>query len=561
MELVQEVPVRFAGGRGGVGPATRAQANLIQVMRTGAPMCLDGVLPVPAGTTPHRLAEALGELLLRHESLRTTFRLIGRPLQVVRSVGGTVMTVYELGDELTDHRIEEVRLTHWRHPFCDLETELPIRVAAITSAGVLTHVVVALCHVVVDAIALAIVLADLDALLAGRPLAPPGVQPMDLAGLERDPAVRRRLDASLRHWERLLADAPHTLFPRGPAPAEPYHINLLIRSPALAKAVHQAARRAGVSGSAIALTALAALVAHRCGVRRCPLLLPTSNRYLPQLHDFVGQLAADCFVVADLRGVPGFDKLAARMLRDSIRGYWHGRFDSAELWELFDRTTLGRGFYAHGREVVFSHTDTPNLERFGLLGTPVPRPAHAPDDDPLAWSRLSESMMWIEGEPHVSNLALDVFQLENEFVGMLRASPWCFSYPDVAAFGTALERLLLAVGEADVALADLEAVTGLPPIPRGSGWYQVDGGWADLLTVYQLLAGVAGEDCYVVAVPDERHGHRIVGHVPHAAPGMTPEALHRACVAALPLPAGVMTPHEYVIHWPEPVAGTGRAPR
>ena len=54
-------------------------------------------------------------------------------------------------------------------------------------------------------------------------------------------------------------------------------------------------------------------------------------------------------------------------------------------------------------------------------------------------------------------------------------------------------------------------------------------------------------------------GHRIVGHVPHAAPGTTPELLHQACVAALPMPSGVMTPHEYVIHWPEAVSGTGRA--
>jgi hypothetical protein len=559
---VRQIPVRFTGCRAGVGPLTRGQANLLQVLRSGTSICLDAVLATPAGPNLAQVVEAVRQVLARHESLRTRYRLDDDPVQVLDGSGELPLTVHEVEEPATGPVLEQVLRSHWDRPFHNFATEYPVRVAAVACDGAVSHLVVAVSHVAADLTALHIVMSDLEKALLGGSAPPPGPQPLDLIAVERSPAMRRRLQNSLQYWERQLLAAPHSLFPvRHPEADRPYHLGLLTRSYRAAGAIHRAAERARVSRSAVILAALAGLVGHYTGQPTCPVVLPVSNRFLPELRDHVGQLASDSFMLTDIGAAAGFDDLARRVSRDAVRACWHGWFDAPGLWALFDDVMLRRGIRSNAREVVFNDVSAVDADRYGLIGAPMPPPPPGSPayQDANAWAQLDEGMSWLVGQPFASHLSLDVHGIESEFVAALWMAPRYLAPGELVEFARALERLLLAAGDGDLALTDLTTVTGLAPYPRDSGWYRVDGGWIDLRAVRRLLAKVAGPDCYVTAVPDDGTGHRLVGYVPVAAAELTPQQVHADCVAALPDFPGAMTAHEYVLFRPERVAGTGRA--
>ncbi|MDW5329518.1 condensation domain-containing protein [Plantactinospora sp. KLBMP9567] len=585
---VQHVPIRFSGLPTRAGPLTRGQANLLRVMLTGTPVCLDAVLPVPRGTEPADVSAAVRVLLARHESLRTTYRVGDVPSQVVAEAGELVMSVVEVAPPITPQLLEDVRRIHWDSPFTDAEQELPFRVAAVSADGVLSHVVLALSHVAADLAALTIVAGELEKLLTGQPLSAPGPQPLDFLTVENGAAMRNRLRTSLRYWETQLRTTPHSLFPqRWPEEDGRLHPGLLVRSAAAAKALDRASRRIGASRSAVALTALVVLVADYVGQPVCPVTMPSANRFLPQTRDYVGQLGSDCFTRVDLRGTPTFDAAARAVRRESIRGYWHGWFDTDELWRLYETVATERGLHAHARELVFndlsgvgSATARPGEaslpERYGLVGTPVVAADRATGAADGAWARVSPGAgnCWLEAEPSVSRLSVDLYRLDHELTAAFWADPRCFTAAETVALAHAFEALLVAAGDDDLELCDVRSVTGLAPRVQGDDWYPVDSGWVPLSCARRLLADVVGDDSFVAAVPDPRLGHRLIGYLGDGS--WTPQAVHSACVAALEDRPGAMTPHTYVIcadvpedrdDWdawrrqPVRATGTGRADR
>jgi hypothetical protein len=549
----RHVAVPFTGRDRGRHALTRGQANLLSVLLDGAAVSLSATLVAPAGTDLARLCTALAELMSRHDSLRTTFELADRPMQVVNGGGELDLWVYQSQTPLDDRALARARDEVRRGGWTDLESTPPLRIAAVCVDSAVSHVLVAICHVLADAAALVLVLEELEALLAGRELAPTGPQPVDLVPLEGQPPLSRRLESSLRYWQAQLRGTAHSLFPPRLTEARPHHPGLLIRSPVAAAAIAQASRRIGISKRTVVLTAVSMVIAQAAGQRMCPVTLPTSNRFLPDMQRYVGQLASDSFACFDLHGVELFDDAARLIARDAIRAYLNGWVDTAEQWSLFDRIALERGIRAHAREYVFNDMSGlggdsselrggPTAGRYRLLGEV------STDDDP--WHTgvpLGATMAWLNDEPVVSRLSFDLTSVEPDFGGVLWIDPRSFSAADAVALGAAIEKLLVAAGEENVKLADLASLTGLVPPARGYGWYQVDSGWVELSTARRLLASVVGEDCLVTAVPDGRLGHRLIGFAADSAGTWTPEAVHRACAVALPRLSGTMTPHTYVL--------------
>jgi hypothetical protein len=558
---MRQVPIRFSDCRAGVGPLTRGQANLLQVMLSGTSICLDAAVVAPEGTGVDQVAEAVRQVLVRHESLRTRFRLDDDPVQVLDGRGEVALTVFEADEPPSAPLLEEVLRAIWATGFTDATTQYPIRVAAVVFDGAVSHVVVALSHVAADLMALRIVVADLESALRRASAPPPGPQPLDLLAMEHGPAMRRRLQSSLRYWQQRLDVAPHSLFPvRHPEAERPYQLGLLTRSHDAARAVDQAARRARASRSAVVLSALAVLVSRYTGERTCPITLPTSNRFLPELRGYVGQLASDCFMLTDVGRASRFDELARRVARDAVNACWHGWFDPPSLWAAFDAVMARRGIRSNARELVFNDVSAVEADSYGLIGAAMsPPPPGAVIADPNVWAEPGDGMTWLVGQPRASHMAFDLHRLDDELVAVFWVAPRYFAPGELVEFARALERVLLTAGDGDAELTELSAAAGLAPHPRCTGWYRVDGGWMDLHAVRRLLVRVAGRDCYVTASPDERTGHRLVGHVPVAAAELTPARLHQACLAALPEVPGAMTPHEYVLLQPERVSGTGRA--
>jgi hypothetical protein len=539
MKETHEIPVRFAGCQSRNGLLTQGQDNIIRVLLSGADQAaLHAIVDISSDIDIARIADALAALMMRHESLRTTYRL-GPPIrQQVASDGELMMPVHAVATDPRQFAVE-LRRRLWAR-FFDLEQELPLRAELVTGAGPLHHLVLVLSHAAVDVAALDIVLNDLTELLAGRPLPPPGRQPLDLVEMEGKPAMRSRLLASRRHWEEALRAGPQSLF-GVPMPADRgYHHGVLIRSAPAAAAIESIAKRTKASRSAVALAAFAVLVSFRTRNSGIIITSTAANRFHPALHDYVGTLAMDAVLAVDLRSAETFEGAVGIASRSSLRALWHGSFDTPELWATINNVGHERGIQSYTRECVYNDMSPADGDVFTddheLIGTP--------DEsvDRIVRPGLGEFTV-LRQDFWPSRLRLNVHWLHDDLVAAVWADPLCLTGDETVAFALGLVRLLTKAAVSDVPLSAIGSLTGLSPVPRGDGWYLIDASWIELSAVRQLVAEVVGARPFLVKV----FGDRLVCYVADKEGTLTPEQLHRECVAALPGNFTAMAPHRYVI--------------
>lgn len=582
---------RFSGLTARSGPLTTGQANMVRCMLTDPPehMNYRVVRAVQPGTTLAVITEAVVQLVTRHESLRTTFH---DDLQHVLAAGDVAVEVHDTGEppagpdtgdaggapvsldapvsvggtevgetggpegaggteagdaegagaararaETPDTDLaEEVARRLQRTGFA-LDTEIPLRVAVITSGGVPRQAVLVTTHSAMDAAGLAVLLAEWDDLLLGKPLAPvTAPQPLDVAAAERTPAGLRRAGAALRYWEGHLRGVPRSTL-TVPVDGETDWLlpRLRVRSVPAARALGRISARTGTSPSAAVLAALAVLAGVRARLRTVVVLSIAANRFRPELREYVGPLAQDALIPVEV-GEDGFDTVLRGARSATMAAYQNSRFDSAALIRIMEDVQRERGLF-FARDVVFNDMSVPGR------GTRV--------------SRTGEDVhsVWLPPATLPTRTSLWVHRLHGEFDVTLWADPRCLPRGDTTALGEGIARLLIEAGDRDVLLTELTALTGVAPVPRGEDWLLVDGCWVHLPEVERLtadaLARLTGDGeatlasgTTVVAEADERLGHRLVCFT---SAETTPEALHSACLSLLFGRMSAMTPHHYVV--------------
>ncbi|MCT9933366.1 condensation domain-containing protein [Planotetraspora sp. A-T 1434] len=513
------VTARFSGGRDRSGPLTTAQANMVRCVLRDPPEHMNYLVvrQLPPDVTTARVAEGVGLLVSRHESLRTTFH------DGVQRVGAEG----ELAIEVTEDEAVAARLRERRF---DLAGEPPLRAAVITSGDIPRQIVFVTTHSTVDAGGLAVLLADWDEIIQDKPLeAVTAPQPLDVAEMERTPASVRRAAAALRYWEAQLRRIPQSTLTVtvDDSQADWKLPRLRVRSVAAARALARIGARTGVTRSAAVLAAFGALAGLRAGQPTCPVISISANRYRPELRDHVGPLAQDALIPIDIAG-PSFDALLQSTRAASLAAYQNSRFDSAALVEIMEEVQRSRGVF-FARDLVFNDMSVP-----GQNGRVSRDPSGAPDI----------RSVWLPEETLPTRVSLWVNRLDGEADVTLWADPRCLPRADAQALGEGIMRLLIEAGDRDVDLSELTALTGIAPLPRGDGWLVADSCWVDLAEVERLVADAVDGPSRVVAVPDEELGHRLVCHL--TAP-VTPEEAHSACLAKLPGRMAAMAPHDYVI--------------
>ncbi|MEU9763662.1 amino acid adenylation domain-containing protein [Streptomyces sp. NPDC047987] len=162
------------------------------------------------------LRAAVGDLVARHETLRTVFENHdGRPVQIVRPELAVPVRTVDLTTEAdAEAALDRVLLAEQSVPF-DLRTGPLLRVLAV-ALGPGEHVVLLTQHhIVTDGWSVGVLVRDLGALYAARRdgTAPAGlpelpVQYADYADWERARTDGDALDARLDHWRDRLADLP-----------------------------------------------------------------------------------------------------------------------------------------------------------------------------------------------------------------------------------------------------------------------------------------------------------------------------------------------------------------
>ena len=270
------------------------------------------------------LAAALGDVVARHEALRTVFTVEnGEPYQRIIPAGEAEVPVTVAAASHADlgGLIEAAA----RYEF-DLATELPMR-AWLFSLADDEHVLVLLCHhIASDGWSMQVLMTDLGTAYAARrdgrapdwPDLP--VQYADYALWQRDLLGRDAADggvlaAQIEYWRQALAGLPDELalpFDR-PRRAEPSQRGGVVRWQLADAGLHgvlvELAREHQATIFMVLHAGLAALLSRMGAGTDIPLGAPAAGRTDESMYDLVGFFVNTLVLRADLSGDPGFGVL------------------------------------------------------------------------------------------------------------------------------------------------------------------------------------------------------------------------------------------------------------
>ncbi|MGV1008332.1 MAG: amino acid adenylation domain-containing protein [Dermatophilaceae bacterium] len=335
--------------RGGLIPLSHAQRRLWFLHHLGGPSAayhipiavrLRGELDRAA------LAAAVGDLVARHEVLRTRYPDVdGVPHQeILEPADARVAMAHErVGEAQLQQRVDEIGARTF-----DLTVELPVRAGLLELADDEHVLVLVVHHIAADGWSLAVLQRDLVAAYRHRVVGTPAPEPLpvqyadytvwqrETLGERDDPqslAARR-----LAYWRESLAglperlelptDRPHPseISGRGELLTRHWDQRRLDRIGALATA-------ARATPAMVVNSSLAALL-HRLGAGTdIPLGIATAGRDDPALADLVGLFVNTLVLRVDVAGDPSMRELVERVRQRSVAAYEH---DSVPFEMLVD---------------------------------------------------------------------------------------------------------------------------------------------------------------------------------------------------------------------------------
>jgi len=321
-------------------PASFAQQRLwfIDQLEPGTsiyniPLVLElrGALDVPA------LEASLGEVVGRHEALRTTFPAEGgRPVQHIEPPGPLSIPVVDLrGLEPAVQEVEARRLAveEGSRPF-DLAHGPLLRVTLLRLEAETHHLLLTTHHIVVDGWSLEVLFRELlaayTAFTAGRTadLPPLSVQYADVSEWQRGRLEDETLAAQLEPWRRRLSGVPQlelsTDYPR-PAVATAGRGAALSRvlPSELAAGLQTLSRRQGVTLFMTLLAGFTALLGRYSGQDDIAVGVPVAGRTRPEMEPLIGLFVNTLVLRTSLADDPTVGDLLHRVRHVALEAYTH----------------------------------------------------------------------------------------------------------------------------------------------------------------------------------------------------------------------------------------------
>ncbi|PZS11642.1 MAG: non-ribosomal peptide synthetase, partial [Pseudonocardiales bacterium] len=337
---------------------------------------LCGTLDRPA------LHAALGDVVARHESLRTTFpQLDGVPYQQVLDAQNSCPRLTMT--ETTAARLPEVLAAAAQYGF-DLGAEPPVRAELFVLRPDEHVLLVVVHHIAGDGWSMGPLSADLAAAYTarchGRPLAwsPLPIQYADytlwqhhLLGERTDPDSL--FAAQLAYWTEALAGLPEQLTlpvdrPRPPVASYRGGLVEVVLGAELHQGLRELARRGGASVFMVLQAGLAALLNRLGAGSDIPLGSPIAGRTDQALDDLVGFFINTLVLRTDTAGDPSFAQLLGRVRETALGAYAHQDVPFEYLVEVLNPT---RSLARHPLfQIMLALHNTPEVD-FDLPGLEV----------------------------------------------------------------------------------------------------------------------------------------------------------------------------------------------
>ncbi|WP_329101202.1 condensation domain-containing protein [Micromonospora sp. NBC_01699] len=335
---------------------------------------LSAVWDLPAGTTMAAVRGALGVLVRRHESLRTTYDLAGAggPEQLLHPPEEPVVRVERTTDPRIDPRTVLRELS--RQAF-SLVREPPWRATVVTSGTEPAHLVLVSHHVVADGHALTVLERDFFTALAGTvdgTATGPGV----ILAHERSPAGLRRGEAALAYWTKTVAEMPPP-----PVAGEPPYVQATLVSATLPAAARQVAARLRASVPNVVLAAFCTALLGLTDDDRLAVRLLSSNRFDPYRRDIVTSMNQWVPILVDRSPQSDPARLVREIGKRAMVAYAHGVYDVDEVFRLLDDAGYRPGQY----DSLWSFNFVSHRPR-EPVSPAVSAASTAPEDEPIHWA-------------------------------------------------------------------------------------------------------------------------------------------------------------------------------
>ncbi len=335
-----------AGGEPITAPLSFAQERLwfLDQLQPGSPLYnIAGAVRLDGPLSAAALAAAFGEVVRRHEALRTRFTARGgEPRQEIDPPpAGVALPVVDLGALAVASAaaaVGRLAAASSLRPF-DLAAGPLLRLTLLRLGGEVGGaqvLLLALHHIVGDGWSIDLLLDEVRALypaiLAGAPspLAPLPIQYRDFARWQRGWLRGAVLARELAHWRVALAGAPEALElatdrPRPPLPSNRGGEVVRELPPALATALDRLGRRAGATRFMTLLAAFAALLARTAGTADVIVGSPVAGRGRLEVERLIGFFVNTLVLRAESAADTPADALdlLARWRRAALAAYGH----------------------------------------------------------------------------------------------------------------------------------------------------------------------------------------------------------------------------------------------
>jgi amino acid adenylation domain-containing protein len=412
----------------------------------GTAVRLRGALHVAA------LRESLDEVLRRHSSLRTSFRMVdGQAVQVIAPPQPLDMHLVDLGD-LTETQREEESLKlateEAQLPF-DL-TRGPLLRATLVRLGEVEHILlVTMHHIVSDGWSMGVLVHEVAALYTafstGRPspLAELSVQYADYAHWQREWLTGEVLAEQLSYWKRQLVGAPPVLeLPSDrPRPAvqsfkgatEPLSIPAEV-----SESLKALSRSEGVTMFMLLLAAWQVLLSRYTGADEIVVGAPVAGRNRAEIEQLIGFFVNTLVLRTDLSGNPRFREALKRVHDVTVGAFAHQDVPFEKLVEELqpERSLSHTPLF----QVMFAFQNAPTVD------------AELPG--------LSLSAVDVEAGTAKTDLALTLVETDRGLQGSLSYATDLFDGSTIRRMLSHFEKLLESVAaEPDALVRDLALMT------------------------------------------------------------------------------------------------------